>query len=263
MTDWRVTSTESGWTNNPTGLRWLSEHFEPLTYTGRPRLLLMDGHGSHVAWEFLQYAIDHDISLVCLPPHTTHLLQPLDIEIFFSKAHWISEEMDSSRLLGAITISVSTILNCIAAARSRALTRRNILSAWKKTGIESYNPDLRLSDIQPATPPPQEPQQSSDDSDVLHTPRKGPEIDALLNYMLAGRDYSPKGLKRLAMLTKAGKLLAAKLTLSNRQKEQLRQAVDRRTGGRKGLVGPEGEVWTVKEGAEGGGEAAEEAAAAR
>ena len=38
----------------------------------------MDGHYSHVTMEAIDYAIKHNIELVCLPPHSTHRLQPLD-----------------------------------------------------------------------------------------------------------------------------------------------------------------------------------------
>jgi len=46
------------------------------------RLLIMDGHSSHVSWEFLDYCLTHDIIPFCLPPHSTHLLQPLDVGLF-------------------------------------------------------------------------------------------------------------------------------------------------------------------------------------
>src|SRR5271170_1385657 len=43
------------------------------------RLLILDGHGSHVTGEFLGYCIQHKIVLLVLPPHTSHLTQPLDV----------------------------------------------------------------------------------------------------------------------------------------------------------------------------------------
>ena len=46
------------------------------------RLLIIDGHSSHISWEFLDYCLTHDIILFCLFPHSTHLLQPLDVGLF-------------------------------------------------------------------------------------------------------------------------------------------------------------------------------------
>ena len=42
----------------------------------------MDGHSSHVSWQFLDYCLQNDIIPFCLPPHSTHLLQPLDVGLF-------------------------------------------------------------------------------------------------------------------------------------------------------------------------------------
>jgi hypothetical protein len=72
-----VTSSPSGWTNNDIGLAWLKEVFERETRryasTGY-RLLLLDGHGSHVTIEFIEYCYEHKILLAVLPPHATYTL---------------------------------------------------------------------------------------------------------------------------------------------------------------------------------------------
>jgi hypothetical protein len=44
----------------------------------------MAGHGSHVSIDVIQLAQDNDIHLLCLPAHTTHTLQPFDVN--FSNA---------------------------------------------------------------------------------------------------------------------------------------------------------------------------------
>ena len=76
-------------------------------------MLLMDGHGSHCTYEFLDYCISidiiafylpshmihtlpividycigTDIITFCLPPHTTHILQSLDVVVFQLYKHW-------------------------------------------------------------------------------------------------------------------------------------------------------------------------------
>jgi len=48
-----------------------------------PVLLIPDGHGSHVkAIDALNFAEKHNITIICLPPHTTHRTQPLDVSFF-------------------------------------------------------------------------------------------------------------------------------------------------------------------------------------
>lgn len=41
----------------------------------------MDGHASHVSFEFLSTAINLGIHIMILPSHTTHRLQPLDMGV--------------------------------------------------------------------------------------------------------------------------------------------------------------------------------------
>jgi hypothetical protein len=50
--------------------------------SGKPILLIYDGHGSHNTIELIKLARENNIVLFCLPPHTTHKLQPLDVGVF-------------------------------------------------------------------------------------------------------------------------------------------------------------------------------------
>jgi hypothetical protein len=75
---------ENSWTTNKIGLWWL-KHFDKHTKgrtIGRYRLLILDGYGSHISPEFDQYCIEHLIIVLCMPAHSSHLLQPLDVGCF-------------------------------------------------------------------------------------------------------------------------------------------------------------------------------------
>jgi len=64
--------------NGVLGKEWISQDFDPATCKlagDRYRLLIVDGHCSHFTYEFLQYAKDNKIEVLCLPSNTTHLLQ--------------------------------------------------------------------------------------------------------------------------------------------------------------------------------------------
>ena len=61
------------------------EHIVKHTQSSKenPILILLDGHSSHTtSLDVLEYASEHGIVMVCLPPHTTHKLQPLDVAFF-------------------------------------------------------------------------------------------------------------------------------------------------------------------------------------
>lgn len=58
------------------------------------RLLILDGHGSHLTPDFLLYAVEHNIVVLTLPAHTSHVLQPLDVGLFASLQRYYSDELD-------------------------------------------------------------------------------------------------------------------------------------------------------------------------
>lgn len=80
-----ISLSSKGWTDNNIRYKWFERCFEPET---RPddknewRLLIVDGHASHVTTKAIKFCLAHKIVLLCLPPHATHILQPLDVGIF-------------------------------------------------------------------------------------------------------------------------------------------------------------------------------------
>ena len=80
---------EKGWINTDLFEGWLVEQFIVNAVSGRPLLLLLDGHSTHYQPEVVRFARDHEIIILCLPPHTTHEVQPLDCGVFKPlKAQW-------------------------------------------------------------------------------------------------------------------------------------------------------------------------------
>ncbi|EOA88707.1 uncharacterized protein SETTUDRAFT_65552, partial [Exserohilum turcica Et28A] len=83
----KLSVSENGWTNNELGLAWL-KHFDEHTKTrqsstvGGHRLLIIDGHESHCSIDFQDLCKEKNIILLCMPPHSSHLLQPLDVACF-------------------------------------------------------------------------------------------------------------------------------------------------------------------------------------
>lgn len=50
----------------------------------RWRLFVLDGHISQANKTFLYRCLDYQVLPVCLPPHTTHFLQPLDVPVRYT-----------------------------------------------------------------------------------------------------------------------------------------------------------------------------------
>ena len=77
----KYTVSQNGWMVEHTFLDWMRSLFIPSIPNERPVLLILDGHSSHVSYDIRLLAVEHNIHLLKLPPHTTHGLQPLDIGV--------------------------------------------------------------------------------------------------------------------------------------------------------------------------------------
>jgi len=60
---------------------WLKKVFVPSLPSAAEReyvILLLDGHSSHQLYHTSVFGEKNKVVLFCLPPHTSHMLQPLD-----------------------------------------------------------------------------------------------------------------------------------------------------------------------------------------
>jgi DDE superfamily endonuclease len=82
--DWRISLSDKGWTTNEIGFEWI-QHFDQHTKQrtiGVYRLLILDGHDSHESLQFQDFCKENNIITLCMPPQSSHLLQPLDVGCF-------------------------------------------------------------------------------------------------------------------------------------------------------------------------------------
>ena len=81
-----VACSPNGWTDQELGAKWLKRDFEPMSAacnkTNSYRLLILNGHNLHCTYRFSKFAKEHNIIIICLPSHTTHVLQPCNVGIF-------------------------------------------------------------------------------------------------------------------------------------------------------------------------------------
>ena len=133
---------DSGWTNLNIALDWLS-HFNlytKLQLQGIYRLLILNGYESHISLQFVKYCEAYKIVSFCLPPHSTHILQPLDVNIFGPLARAYKKRLYNTVIYGALAITKQEFLEIYQAVRSEAISLSNIVSAWQAMGLIPYNP---------------------------------------------------------------------------------------------------------------------------
>jgi len=122
---------------------WL-KHFDGYTKgkaNGRTRLLIVDGHNSHYSFEFLDYARNNRIHVLCYPAHTTHVYQGLDVVVFsVLKRRWAEEKTKWEEGGGEVT--KETFLKIYGEAHIKTLTPELVRKAFEKTGVFPFNPDI-------------------------------------------------------------------------------------------------------------------------
>lgn len=74
---------DSGWISETIFTHCFQHCFiEKTKSIDRPLLLVMDNYPVHLSIDVIELAMANEIILLCLPPHTTHALQPLDVVTF-------------------------------------------------------------------------------------------------------------------------------------------------------------------------------------
>jgi hypothetical protein len=114
--DAAVTTTDSGWVDNEIGILAL-EHFDKqtrykLVHDNQKRILIVDGHASHVSAEAVRYALANRIQIVTEPAGLSHLVQPLDVAVFGPTKHFYRQVCDDTTRTGG-EVSKRMFMRCV------------------------------------------------------------------------------------------------------------------------------------------------------
>jgi hypothetical protein len=175
--DWAVSVSENGWTDDKIGFEWI-QHFQKHTQSrtkGQYRLLILDGHGSHHSARFEEFCRQNQIITACMPAHSSHILQPLDVGCFSPLKASYGRQVEGKMRLGINHINKEEFLHLYYPAHVQAITEKNIQSGFAATGLVPYDPDRVLSTLNPIvrTPSPVPTEASVWES---KTPKTVPEI---------------------------------------------------------------------------------------
>lgn len=138
---------------NDTWLTWCKAFVEETKPTeADPVLLIADQHDSRTDTLAINYLADNHVTLLCLPPHTTHRLQPLDVSFFGPfKKHLRKLALKAS---GGGSVDTSKAATCgyirdaLAEVSKYVVDPVNgtrsstLISAFKTTGIVPFNPSV-------------------------------------------------------------------------------------------------------------------------
>ena len=140
--NWHFGASQKGWTSNELGFQWLVRVFDPSTWEksqDRTRLLICDGYYSHISAKFVAHCIENNICLFLLLPHSSHLLQPLDVGIFSPLKTAVSADLDRLIRVGIARLEKVEWVESYIRARPNAFTEKNIRAGWRHSGLAPTN----------------------------------------------------------------------------------------------------------------------------
>ena len=227
--EWAVALSDNGWTTNELGLEWV-KHFNRHTESrtqGAYRLLILDGHESHATPEFDQFCKDNKIITLCMPPHTSHLLQPLDIGCYSPLKVLYGHEVSELARQGVFHIDKLDFLWIYQRVRPTALSKGNIKAGFEATGLIPSCPDRVLSNLTVVrTPSPPGTASGIPASWTAETPRTTCQLEQqarLVQRLLQRQSQSPTSVA-IAQLVKGCQLAMNSATILAEENSKLRAA---------------------------------------
>src|ERR1700744_6490891 len=216
-------SSPSGWTNNDLGYSWLVNVFDRETKKKarrRWRLLLLDGHGSHITMRFINYCDSNRILLALYPPHSTHTLQPLDVSLFGPLAKAYSDQIEEflHDCQGISKITKRDFFRLFWTAWSKSITSDNIQSGWSKVGLFPWDPESVIQRFQ--TKDQNRPSSSESSTAVLQSK----QLKTIQRHLQRTRGQLDN--KKAQKVTKTAQHLAAENVLLKSQIQGLEKALD-------------------------------------
>ncbi|GKU15213.1 unnamed protein product, partial [Fusarium langsethiae] len=235
ITDWYYITSDNGWTDNHIAVEWLKEVYLPQTQPADEsdaRLIILDGHGSHVSDEWMATCFLNNVYCCYLPAHCSHGLQPLGNGVFnASKAAYRKELQKLTSLTDSAPVGKVDFIKAYAKARAVGMTKKNILLGWRVTGNWpiSRRKALMHPEIQPdkneTTPGTDGYRDGQVDSD--HTPTTSRHIRDL------GKNKSPSTRRRYSVISRGFEAQEPKIASLGTRIASLEEEVGRLSRGKK------------------------------
>jgi hypothetical protein len=99
----------------------------------------VDGYKSHNSHEFYKYYEEEKIIVLCMPPHSSHLLQLLDVGCFSPLKRAYGDEINSLSRYSTKKIKKEAFLPAFKAAFEKLMTKENICAGFRGAGLVPHN----------------------------------------------------------------------------------------------------------------------------
>ncbi|XP_065568954.1 uncharacterized protein LOC136032611 [Artemia franciscana] len=127
----------SGWISQDLFCEYL-QHFvkHSRASSEQKKLLILDNHELHISLNAVNIAKANGIVLLTVPPHSSHRIQPLEVNIFSPFKPKYNRPMDNWMLNDpGKTVTIYDIAGLVGTSFPCAFTPSNIQSGFAKSGI--------------------------------------------------------------------------------------------------------------------------------
>ena len=133
---------ENGWIDTDLFEHWFNNHFLTHAVSSRPLLQILDGHKTYYQPKVCQEAKKRKVIIFCLPPHSTHVSQPLDTCVFKPlKTEWNKATHTFQSRNPGVQITKYNFPRLLKEAWENAMLSSNICAGFRNAGIYPLNRD--------------------------------------------------------------------------------------------------------------------------
>jgi hypothetical protein len=108
---------------------------------------VLDKHKSHHSVEFKEYCKENNIITLCMPPHSSHLLQPLDIRYFNVLKRAYNKEIEKMIRNRITHITKPDFFIAFHTAFYFAFTSENVRGGFRGAGLIPLDPQKVISQL--------------------------------------------------------------------------------------------------------------------
>lgn len=109
----------------------------------RPILLVLDGHCSHKSIEAIELARQNYITMLTIPPHTSHRLQPLDLTFFGPLKTMYNRQVDKWMLSHpGKRVTDYELCQIFSPAYQQVASIEKAVKGFQCSGVMPYDPDV-------------------------------------------------------------------------------------------------------------------------
>ena len=123
-------------------------------------MLVLDGHESHELVAFQEYCKSHNIITLGLPPHSSHLTQPLDVGCFSPLKRAYGRQIEGFMKSHINHITKAEFFMAFKQAYQQSITVANGQAGFRGAGLIPFDPqaiilklDVKLRTPTPIGPP--------------------------------------------------------------------------------------------------------------